>query len=198
MGLFDSLEWHWTSKHVPLLWSVGRHRRDDEEYYEDDDTTYDDSDYQWFADIFNASIIDVVISALIFLVSNYLLFFIITFGIHQGLFYWMIYEYKDGKTYFEPWEYYRNWALIKEEQGWFFLYEDLVGEPFPFTETDPVHFYDDGIDGASVWNMEVFATAMWIWVVIAIVLELLFVPLILYLLFSYQTEWKNYLSDGEY
>ena len=46
--------------------------------------------------------------------------------------------------------------------------------------------------------MEVFATSMWIWVVIAIILEVLFVPVILWMLFSYQTEWKTQLSDGEY
>ena len=184
MGLFDNWSVHWTSKHVPLF----KHEEDDDEYGGDD---------QYLENWLNQSVLDIVISFLIFWVSNYLLFFIITFGIHQGLFYWMIYEYKNGKVYLEPWEYYRNWALIKEEQGWFFLYQDLTGTQFPYTEPD-IPFLDESIEGASVWNMEVFAFSMWVWVVIAIILEVLFVPLILWLLFSYQTEWKNYLSDGEY
>ena len=46
--------------------------------------------------------------------------------------------------------------------------------------------------------MEVFALSMWVWVVIAIVLEFFFFPTILWMLYNYQTEWKVYLSDGEY
>ena len=112
---------------------------------------------------------DMLISVGIFSINNYLLFFIITFAVHQALFYWMIVEYKDGKTYLEPWEYYRNWALIKEEQGWFFVFEQLFETPFPYTEPD-IPFLDQSIEGASIWNMEVFALSMWIWVVISIIL----------------------------
>ena len=109
----------------------------------------------------------------------------------------MISEYKEGKTTFEPWEYYRNWLLIKEEQGWFFAFEQLFETRFPYTEPD-IPFLDKSIEGASVWNMEVFALSMWVWVVIAIVLEFFFFPTILWMLYNYQTEWKVYLSDGEY
>ena len=108
MGLFDKYEWHTTSWGVPLLRVVGAPEEEDD---------YDGSgEGDWLADLFNISLLDLLISFAIFMVSNYLLFFIITFGVHQGLFYWMIWEYKElGKTYLEPWEYYRNWPLIKEE-----------------------------------------------------------------------------------
>ena len=117
----------------------------------------------------NQSIIDLLIGVGIFLMQNYLAVFIFTFAIHWCLFIVMIEEYKEGKTNWETSEYNRNWVLIKEEQGWFFLYELLFESPFPFTAPD-IPFLNWSIEGASVWNMEVFALSFWVWVIVAIVL----------------------------
>ena len=167
----DHLKFVFNSLNIPLLRYVKQEASD--EASEED---------LWLMNWINNSIIDALIGIGIFAVQNYMFFFIFTFGAHQGLFYWMIYEYKNGKTYLEPWEYYRNWTLIKEEQGWFYLFEMLFETPFPYTEPD-IPFLVNSIEGASVWNMEVFAISMWIWVVIAIVLEFIFWPTVLYLLY---------------
>ena len=92
---FEHLEIKFSSMHVPLIHQVVGDHEDDYEYECDDDEC-DGGNWggSFFIDFFNQSMLDLVISGLIFFVSNYLLFFIVTFGVHQGLFYWMIYEYK--------------------------------------------------------------------------------------------------------